>query len=300
MKYDLSDLMTFDTVIAENGITAAARKMGISKSTVSLALTRLEADLGLKLVQRSTRRMQLTDAGIKLRAHTEKLTKELANTSRSLETFHENISGLIRIAAPTASGQFILPKLIATFRSEYPETSFKIELADEDIDMIADSVDVAFRTGHQKNSALITRQLDTFNIKLFASAPLIKALGKPIRLEDLDRYPHLYHPGIPAWTLTRGNDKQIYRPAQTIMSNNLPFLRQLLLNHQGIAALPTYLVGNDLAHGDVVTVLPRWQIASMPYSLTYPSRVQPSRAVATFIDFAVNYFKDSSNISLTA
>lgn len=284
--------MIFHAVAAEGGVTTAAKALGVSKSTVSTALARLEEQLKIKLIQRSTRRLRLTEAGLKLFDHCERMKSELVAAGLSMEAFQQTVTGTIRITAPTASGHAYLPDVINTFRSQNPGIDFSVELTDEETDLIGSGVDVAFRTGEQRDSNLIARHLTKFNIKLYASASLMRSAELPEAPQDLARFACLYHPAIPVWQLKRGQEQFSFEPSQSISARNFVFLRDTLVGGNAIAALPDYLVADDVASGRVVSILPDWSLDSMPFALVYPSKQQPSQAIASFIDFTVAYFRD--------
>lgn len=291
MRQEFSDYMIFYAVATEGAITAAAAVVGVSKSTVSTALTRLEDTLGVKLVQRSTRRLRLTEAGQKLLVHCERMKTELADASLSMESFQHTVAGNITITSPTASGHVFLPGLLNDFRAQHSAVDFDVTLTDEEVDLIGAGVDIAFRTGVKRDSSLIVRALMDFTIKLYAPAELASRGGLPSRPQDLARFDYLHHPAIPVWQLKRGGESYVFKPAQNVSAGNLTFIKRMLMGSQSIAALPSYLVEEDVAAGRLVCVLPDWTVQTMPYSLVYPSKRQPSQAIAKFIEFTVQYFR---------
>ena len=283
--------MVFYAVASEGGITAAATVVGVSKSTVSTALARLEGKLGVKLVQRSTRRLRLTEAGHRLLVHCERMKSELADASLSMENFQSSVSGKITITSPTASGHVFLPDLLNTFRAQHSAIDFSVSLTDQEIDLIGSGVDVAFRTGVQRDSSLIVRPLMDFSIKIYAPTELARHSGLPARPQDLARFDCLHHAAFPVWHLKRGAETYAFKPVQNVSAGNLTFLRRMLLGSRSLAALPSYLVEDDVAAGRLACVLPDWTVQTMPYALIYPSKRQPSQAITKFIEFTVDYFR---------
>ena len=298
MRQEFSDYMIFHAVAVEGGITAAAAAVGVSKSTVSTALSRLETTLSIKLIQRSTRRLRLTEAGQRLLVHCERMKAELADASLSMEAFQQSVSGKIRITSPTASGQIFLPDLLNSFRAQHTGIDFSVDLADEEVDLIGGGFDVAFRTGVQRDSSLIVRHLLDFSIKLYAPAALVREIGLPEKPQDLARFDCLHHPAIPVWQMRRGTEHFTFRPAQNVSASNLTFLRRLLLGGRSLTALPSYLVEADVAAGRLVCILPDWTVDKMPYALVYPSKQQPSQAISKFIDFTLQHFAKSRAASV--
>lgn len=291
MKYDFSDLMTFLAIAEEAGVTAAAKILGVSKSTVSNRLARLEGLLGVKLVQRSTRRLRLTEAGQRLLVHCERMKAELNDASLSMEDFRRSVSGKITITSPTASGHVFLPGLLNAFRAQHSAIDFAVTLTDQETDLIGGGVDVAFRTGVQRDSSLIVRPLMDFSIKIYAPTALAHDQDLPSKPQDLARFDCLHHPSIPVWQLRRGTETYAFRPAQNISAGNHTFLRRMLMGSRSLAALPSYLVEEDVAAGRIFCVLPQWTVQTMPYALVYPSKQQPSQAISKFIEFTVQYFR---------
>lgn len=292
MSTQISDLMTFHAVAGTGGITAAAEHLGVSKSTVSLALMRLETTLDLKLVQRTTRRLSLTPAGRELLAHTARVQAELDDAERSMERFRDEVSGAVRLTISTASGHVFLPELLRTFRALHPAVTFDVELTDAETDIVGSGTDVAFRTGEQPSSSLIARRLTDFGIRLYGDRELVESAGVADRPEALEGYPCIAHPAFPAWSLSNDDGRQhTHRPRIEIASTSLTLIRQLVCAGLGIAALPDYLVAEDVRDGRLVEALPGWSLPTMPFALIWPARIQPSRAVSTFIEFTVGHFE---------
>lgn len=282
--------MIFHSVAAEGGITAAAKSLGVSKSTVSTALARLEDELHLKLIQRSTRRLRLTEAGLKLFEHCERMKLELQSAQLSMEAFQQTVTGTVRVTAPTASGHAFLPGLITSFRQQHPGIDFDVTLTDAEIDLIASGVDLAFRTGEQRDSNLIARSLMHFDLKLYASSALLRDASVPEQPQDLARFDCLYHPAIPIWKLQRGREQFSITPPKNITAENFTFLRELAVRGTSIAALPSYLAEEDVAAGRLISILPEWSLERMPFALVYPSKQQASQAISSFIEFTIRYF----------
>ncbi len=292
MNPPISDLMTFHAVARTGGITAAAERLGVSKSTVSLALNRLEGHLGLKLVQRTTRRLVLTPAGRQLLAHTERVQAELDDAARSMERFRDEVSGTVRLTISTASGHALLPGLLQAFRAAHPAVRFEVELTDAETDLFTHGIDVAFRTGVQRDSSLIARHLADFPIRLYGAVEMVERLGVAEQPEALERFPCIVHPAFATWSLKDARGRHhTHRPRADISSSSLTLGRLLVRSAEGVAALPDYLVAEDVRAGRVVDVLPGWSLPTMPFALTYPARLQPSRAVSTFVDFVLHHFE---------
>jgi len=298
MSPDLDDLMTFDCIARQGSLSAAARELDVAKSTVSLCLARLEDGLGLKLIQRSTRRMKLTDAGRALLLHTAELRSELTRAERSMEAFQDQVSGQIRITISTASGHAFLPPLLSAFSARYPAVEFQVELNDEEQNLIETGIDLAFRTGQQRDSNLISRRLLDFSIGLYASKDLIERLGVPEHPGALVRFPVVLHQSMLQWSLKRGAQHHTVTPRAGVQCSSLTFAHRLVREHQGIAALPSYLCAADVQAGRLQAVLPEWGIGRLPFSLTWPARMQPSRAVATFVDFTIAHFTASEDAAM--
>ena len=294
MKHALSDLITFQAIADDGGITAAARSLGVSKSTVSNRLIRLESEMELKLIQRSTRRLRLTEAGQRLLVHCRRISEEVEQANLTMEAFQHTFSGRITIASPIASGHVFIPDLLAGFRSQYPGVDFTVELSDDGVDMIHSGIDVAFRTGEQQDSNLIARRLMDFSIRLYASPQLVKSMPLPQKPQDLGHFDCLFHPAIPVWNLHRGSTRYVFRPPQNIVAEDFTFLRRLLLQDRAITALPSYLAKPDVKSGRLIEVLPDWDMKQMPYSLVYASKRHSSQAISKFIEFTVQYFRQKA------
>jgi len=285
------NLLIFHAIATEGSITAAAKSLNVSKSTVSLALSKLETEAGIKLIQRSTRLLKFTEAGQQLLTHCTQIKNEIQNANASMEAFQQSVSGKIAITSPVASGQKFLPELLIAFRKQYPLISFEIELSDSKSNIISQSFDIAFSTGLQQSSSLISQHLMDFSIKLYASPVLIESKEAPEKPEDLARLDCLYHPAIPIWKFRRGSQQYTVEPHPAITANSFDLLKQIACTGRSVVALPSYLVEETMATPDLAPILPGWSLDSMPYSLIYPSKRFPSRAVSTFIEYTVRHFR---------
>ena len=275
----------FATVADRGSFSAAAEALGLSKATVSKAITRLETSLGTRLFHRSSRRVALSESGKALALQ----AKELLEMGREAEELARadaaELTGAIRLAAPMALGALHVAPAIAAFEAEHRCIHVELHLSDERVDIIGEGFDLAVRIANLPDSALRTRRLGDILSPLVASPAYIDAHGGPDHPVDLAdhrclSYTNLAVPDV--WSFEREDGEQIQVRVSGPLSTNsgdamLPALRAGL----GIARLPGFYVDEDLAAGRLVALLPQWtKDARGLHLLSPPGRHRPARVDA--------------------
>ncbi len=290
-------LFSFQAIARCGGITQASAQLGLAKSTVSGHLSRLEALYEVKLVQRSSRQFQLTAAGEKLHEHSLELVQLLNRTRSSLAEFSQQISGNVRITAPHASGNLLLPGLLQLFRRKYPAVTFELVLTNDTLDMLKNNIDVAFRATALDNSNLIARRLGWVRRILVASPEFLRSNPLGNGIAQLGDFPAIGYKNDQVWPLVNAHGNQLQLNIQPIVRvNGLESGRQLAIQGIGVALMPDYIAAESIKCKELVHLFDEWHGVDTPYHLVYPSRLSPSIAVKHFIDFTVEAF-DTGAIS---
>lgn len=278
---DLELMGLFATVVEQGSFTRAAELMGMPKSSVSQKISRLEAQLGVRLLQRTTRRLSLTPQGEVYVEHCQGLLTLARSANLAMARLRSAPAGRVRITAPEATGTLLLGRILAEFRALYPEVVLELTLSDEQLDLVGEGYDLALRAAPLKDSSLICRRIGQVPRYLVAAPAYLAAHGMPQQLSDLGRYSCLVHSALPLWPLQEGG----WRPQGACISNSLLALRELAINEGGIALLPHHVCEGDLASGRLQKVLPELAVPPNPFYLIYPSREHLAPALRTLMDF---------------
>ncbi|WP_162515776.1 LysR family transcriptional regulator [Aeromonas sobria] len=278
---DLELMGLFATVVEQGSFTRAAELLGMPKSSVSQKISRLEAQLGVRLLQRTTRRLSLTPQGELYVEHCQGLLTLARSANLAMARLRSAPAGRVRITAPEATGTLLLGKILAEFRALYPEVVLELTLSDEQEDLVGEGYDLALRAAPLKDSSLICRRIGQVARHLVAAPAYLAAHGMPQQLSELGRYACLVHSAMPVWPLQEGG----WRPQGACVSNSLLALREMAIHDGGIALLPHHVCAGDLAAGRLQKVLPDQPIPANPFYLIYPSREHLAPALRTLMDF---------------
>jgi DNA-binding transcriptional LysR family regulator len=252
------EMEVFARVVEHGGFSAAARACRMTPSAVSKLIGRLEARLGARLVNRSTRRLQLTPEGSAFYERTTRILADLDEAERSAAA-GEQPSGLIRFNTSASYGTHILAPVLSEFLTRYPAVTLDIVQTDLVIDLIAERTDVAVRAGPLKSSSLIARKLGDVGKLIVASPAYLQRYGEPKSIADLDAHNRLgfgYARAIQGWPLRAHDGSEVVVPTMgRVQASDGETLRQLALGGAGLARLATFTVRGDLAAGRLVPVL---------------------------------------------
>lgn len=284
----LDAMHAFTKVVALGSFAEAGRALGLTRSAVSKAVMELEQVLGARLLDRTTRRVNPTEAG---RAYYERCVDIIASveeTELHVSRLHDEPKGVLKVNAPMSFGALYLGEAIAAFMASHPDLKVELTLNDRFIDPIEEGVDVTIRIATLADSSLIARKLAPARIVLVASPGYLRQSGEPRTPEDLVRHRCLNYghtTALQRWQLTRDGQPISVAIASAMCSNNGDVLRAACLADQGIARLPTFLVGPDIAAGRLAIVLPDHPPAPLGiHALYVPSRYLAAK-VRLLIDF---------------
>lgn len=291
---DFNEAAVFVKVVQAGGFSAAARQLGLPTSTVSTRVSRLERRLGITLLQRTTRRLHLTAEGTAYFHHASLGLSHLMEAEAAVDEARQQPQGKLKVTAPADLGDSLLASLVERTQREFPALEVELLLTDRYIDLVADGVDVAIRTGDLRDSSLIAKSLGTICWGVFASLDYLEQAG------PLDEPQHLlshrclqFTPmGRDAWQLNNNQHTMTIPLTGMVMANSVGVVRSMVANGLGVALLPTFTCKAELAAGDLVRVLPGWQGKPDPVHLVYPrQRFMPPKLRA-FIDLAQTELKE--------
>lgn len=288
---DTEDLRTFVEVADAGGVSAAARRLGVSKSIVSRRLIRLEAALGVQLLARTTRGAALTEAGVTFRDHAAKVVAEIDVARETILPAGE-LRGRLRISAPLTFGPTHFAPVLAEMARRHPRLHIQTCYSDHFVDLIAEGFDCAIRVGYLQDSNLVARRVGPMYGRLLASPDYIKAHGAPETPEELLAHEALLQ-GTEAWQLMDGNKTITVRPQGRFKADNGTALIVAAVAGLGIAYLPDGLTREFVASGALVPVLTRYPpLAAGAYVIRPPGQ-HPARKIRVLTELLIEYFEHS-------
>ncbi|MEJ5178423.1 MULTISPECIES: LysR family transcriptional regulator [Erwinia] len=287
MFKQLQDMALFALVAECGSFTAAANRAGLPKSSVSQRVSQLEQALGLRLINRTTRQLNLTFAGERYLVHCQEMLQASERAGMAIERLRDNPSGRLRITSPAGIGATLLARFNTAFQQEYPDVTLDVSVSDEIRDLVQDGFDVALRTGRPQDSSLIGRRIGYCQRLLVASPEYLASLPPLTHPGQLSAHRCIAHRAWTEWVLKRDEEYYRWLLPPTHMTDNLVYARECALGKAGITLLPRFLTDEVLSQGDLVQVLPEWEVEGNELWLVYPSRKLNSPALSRFIDFAM-------------
>ncbi len=279
----------FACVVEHKSFTGAANALGLSKATISKAVTRLEAQVGAPLFHRTSRRLALTESGAKLVEHARAI---LAEGQAAEEAARDEASapvGLIRLAVPMSFGLSHVGPVVAEFLCEYRGISIDMHLSDAKVDLIGEGFDIGLRIASLPDSSLRARKLRDVRGYIVASPEYLERMGTPRHPGELGeheclRYSLLSTPELWRFTNAKGEEAAV-RPNGRLRANNADVMLDSLRSGHGIAMVPDFIIDGDLAIGSVVPILEDWRPQPVALHLvTPPGAIRPARVTA-LIDY---------------
>jgi len=285
----------FVKVVALGSYAEAGRSLGITRSAVSKAVMELEQLLGARLLDRTTRRVSATEAGLAYYERCVDIIARVEETEMQVSRLHDEPRGVLRINAPMSFGALYLGPAIADFMASYSDLKIELTLNDRFIDPLEEGVDVTVRIGILQDSSLIARRLSPARRVLVAAPSYLKRYGIPKLPDDLAQHRCLVYghsTTLQRWELTQ-NGQTIHVPVNSVLcSNNGDVLRAAAVRGQGITTLPTFLVGSDVKARRLKVVLPDYPPTALGiYALYAPNRYLAAKT-RLLIDFLVSRFGD--------
>ena len=288
------DLQTFVTVVETGSFTAAADRLGVAKSAVSRRVSALEVRLGVQLIRRTTRRLNITQTGQSFHERCVRILADLEEAESALAQEHGELRGRLRIALPLSFGLHHMYEPIAEFSRRHPNVGFDLSLNDRQVDLVEEGIDVAVRIGLLRDSTLIARKLFEARTVICGSPDYLREFGTPETPDDLRNhrclvYSNLTDPGHWVYTDVDGS-----RKAVTITSafavNSGDFLCSVAGENLGLVMQPTFIAHKAIKRGDLVPILTamNWPVTTA-YAV-YPQTRHLSYRVRAFIDFLVEQF----------
>jgi DNA-binding transcriptional LysR family regulator len=295
MVTETQELVVFHCVVKHANYAKAAEELGLSPSGVSRIVTRLEERLGVRLVQRTTRKLALTEAGAAFYARTSQILVDLADAEAEVQKTLLKPKGTLRLSASVVFGHLYVAPLVDKLLALYPELSIEISLSNRFVDLIEEGMDLAIRIGALADSRLIARRLCTNRRVLVASPEYLARRGVPKSVEELDHHECVIFTGFTKpreWRLIGPEGPVTVNLSGRLATNNIEVLREAAQHGLGITVGATMAVGRALAAGELVRVLPEYEFEPTGVFAVYPSARQLSTKVRATVDFLAEQIVD--------
>ncbi len=289
----LNDMALFVEVGRALNFQKAALVTGIPKSTLSRRINYLEKEIGLRLFNRTTRKIEFTEAGAIYYDQCKPIIEQASLVHEKLCDMFTHPSGVIRASLPVDFTAAYIAPLLPQFCKQYPSITFDLDLSAREVDMVNDYFDLAIRIGEQKDSNLILHLLGKIPLELYASPQYIEQYGEPTSPADLANHECLtiiYN----KWELSRNDEIIVFNPQSKFKLNNLGVLCKLVSLGMGVALIPNHFIRADLERGKLIRIMPEWKGMNVPVYAITESKLLPTKT-KIFIEYLKQNLKNKSN-----
>ncbi len=287
---DLNDLYYFAAVVDHGGFAAAERALGIPKSRLSRRISALESELGVRLLQRSTRRFAVTDVGTSVHRHAQSMLAEAQAAREAVDRLSAEPRGVVRVSVPVGLAQEQMPRILPEFLARYPQVRVQLHVSNRRVDVINEGFDVAIRVRNKldDDGSLVMRSFGQIQELLVASPKYLDRMGRPQAPENLDAHVTLSMGEDEArqhWELHRDGETRKIALKPRVAGFDFPMLMALARQGIGITMLPETLCADAVRAGELEVVLPEWRLPQGTAHAVFASRRGLLPAVRVFIDF---------------
>ncbi len=289
-------MRAFCEVVKEGGFSAAARKLGLSKVLVSRYVSALENDLGVRLLQRTTRKMSTTEVGESYYIRCLTLLDDFQDLDDAIKAQHKQVAGKLKLSVPSEAftNKHLVP-FFTKFAQAYPNIELDIQLADRYIDIVEEGFDLAIRIGRLDDSSLIARKLANMKMILCASPEYLTQSASLSHPSDLKQHKLIIDSnfrGGQSWTFTKQSASTTIKVEGPIRINSAAAATGFLKNHIGIGICPSFMIIEELKEGSLVNVMPEWSLSAGGIYAVYSHRRHLSSKINVLVQALVEHFKD--------
>jgi len=288
---DLNDMLYFAEVVERGGFAAAGRALDIPKSRLSRRISELEARLGVRLMQRTTRRLALTEIGEAYLRHCQAMRDAAQAADETVAQVQTEPRGTVRVSCPVTLMQTVLAERVPHFLRLYPQVRLEVRVANQPVNLLEDGIDVALRVRAtlEDSGSMVVKRLDTARNVLVAAPSLLQGgvvPQTPDALQDLHAIAMSAHDGLCAWSLVgpQGQSEVVQYPVRYV-ADDLLSLKMAVLQGAGMCMIPDYMCAEELRAGRLVRLLPQWSQQPLIVHAVFPSRRGLTPAVRSFLDF---------------
>ena len=288
---DLNDLYFFAAVVEHGGFSAAGRALGVPKSRLSKRVAQLEERLGVRLLQRTTRRFVVTEVGERFYGHCRAVLEEAQAAQDAVDELRAEPRGVVRLSCPVSLSQTVLAYVLPDFLALYPKMQVRVISSDRRVDVIGEGYDLAIRVRSKldTDANLVIRSFGQARTLLVASPALLNRLGRPAKPAELAKLPGLSmreHEGAQVWELVSATGQQVNVEMQArLITGDFSLLLESARRGMGVTLLPDFVCAAAIIRGDLEVVLPDWSIPEGIMHFVYPSRRGMLPGVRALVDF---------------
>ncbi|QID18366.1 LysR family transcriptional regulator [Nitrogeniibacter mangrovi] len=285
----LEDMRIFVTTLEAGSFTAASDRLGLSKQFVSRRVMALEARLGVRLLNRTTRRLHVTDAGQAYYTRAVRILDDVSDAELAVSSRGGRVQGTLRVSAPVSFGTLALGAVVPAFMLRYPAIRVELDLNDRSVDLVREGYDMAIRIGRLPDSTLVARALASTRMVACCSPAYLEGRGAPATPDDLAEHDCLLygHGRGVEWGFQVDGRPHPVQVGGRLLANNGELVRDAAIAGLGIAWQPGFIVGDALRDGRLVSVLDAFATPPMTVQVVYPQHRQASLAIRAFTDFLV-------------
>ena len=291
----LTEMEAFASVVDLGGFTDAARKLGLSKSAISKHVSSLEARLGARLLNRTTRRVSPTEIGLAYYDKARLVLENAVEADAMVSSMQSTPRGSLRLSATTDFGVNHISKALGAFLNRYPEINVNMVLGNRNVDLLSEGFDLAIRIGEMEDSSLRARKLAETNMRVIGSPEYFEQHGMPRRIDDLCHHKLLHFSSQSTgnvWKMTSpSGEKRMIRAGGSLTVNDGQSLLQAAEDGLGIAYLPSYLYHDAVEDGRLLISMQDLPVEKLGVHLVYPPGLYTQPKLRAFIDFLVEHFK---------
>jgi len=299
-----AEMTAFVRAVETGGFTAAARGLGLTPSALSKLVTRLEDRLGARLLQRTTRRLQLTAEGEAFFARARPILVAMDEAEAEVSQAGASPRGLLRLSCGSTFGLHQLARAIPRFLEMHPDVEIDLTISDQPSGTLEEGVDLAIRTGPLDESSMVARRISTMSRVICAAPAYLRRHGTPRTPDDLQQHNCLWITGLPAlrrWPFDTDDGIRVVLVSGNVVANNAEAVLQLAVAGVGITRLTDVIVGDAIRSGQLVPILVDWHhVEPVPLFATYPSGRNLSPKVRAMVDFLVEFFGNGPGSGLAA
>ena len=285
---DLNEIAVFIKVVQSGSFSGAARALNLPNSTVSFKISSLEKRLGITLIQRTTRKLNITPLGEAYYKRCLISLEEINAAEAEITSIQSEPQGLLRITAPIDIGSNVLPIIVSSYMKKFPKVRVEVILSDRRVDLLSESVDLAIRAGELKDSTLIAKRVGSTYFIMVASAKYLKLNGIPTHPRELIKHKCLQFTsnGVDTWKLVGPKGSLNVSVPGRVLVNHFEMIKLMASMDDGIAYLPITAVHEELKSGKLIRVLPEWRSELAPVHFVYPAQKFVTPKLSSFIEHA--------------
>jgi LysR family transcriptional regulator, regulator for bpeEF and oprC len=290
---ELQELTAFVKVVQTGSFTRAAESLGTQKAHLSRVVTQLEKKLGVRLLERTTRSLSLTEVGREMFERAMSILGAVDDAQRAAQNTQVEPRGILKLTCGVEFGMISVSRWVTDYLQRYSHVQVQAEFTGRLVDLVHEGFDLAIRVGYLPDSNLAARKLGNLQYGLFASPDYLARRGMPMTPDDLASHDRLAFSGgvkLHSWRLHRGSQEVNVQVAPRLRVNNSFAVRDAVEQGLGVAQLPLLIAQQALGRGQLVSVLPDWRLPEIPVHALFPSARYLTPKVRAFIDLAVDDF----------